>query len=418
MGNRKANSQYRWFVALTMFVATMATAVALIAPSPVIGEISKELGVSLGEATGATMLPFTLMVAISCIIGGAVIDRIGVPQVYAGSLILIMICEFLTLLIGNNIVALIILRALEGIGTGPIMGAVATIAAQWFPVKERSIVTGIQGMAMGLGIAVGFVVGPAIYQVTSSWQMSMAGVSIFCIISLILTFIVMFGPKPPISDNTCSTFGDVDVNSSDFKLALKQPATWLNILLIFLCSWSMQAFNDLTPAYIAIDSPVGVGLGPLEAGKMMMIYQLAYIIGSVLSGVVAIKIFKGRSKFVIFSGFIFTALFSCSIQFSAVFTNTLLFQGSLILVGLFMSMINPQVLAFVANNYPNHITGKVGGLTQGLGMFGGTPGVIVGALALHTTGQYSVSINIVAAVAIIGVVLSLWLNPPKLFVGK
>ncbi|NTU60437.1 MAG: MFS transporter, partial [Deltaproteobacteria bacterium] len=49
----------------------------------------------------------------------------------------------------------------------------------------------------------------------------------------------------------------------------------------------------------------------------------------------------------------------------------------------------------------------------GIGIFGGTCGVIAGATALHHTGRYGVSIVLVGAAAAVGLLLSLFLRPPS-----
>jgi len=408
-------TRFRWFVLLTMCIATMATAVALISPAPLMGPIAKAMGISLGEATGATMGAFTFCVALSCIVGGALVDRVGVPRVFIGSLLLVIVGELLTPVVGHTLGALTFLRAIEGAGTGPVMAAVTTIAAQWFPAHERPIVTGVQGMSMGLGIAIGFVVAPALFQSSGDWAITMAWLSVFCFIGLALTLIVAFGPKAPVVHDTLAVCDPEIVAGSDFKVALQQPVTWVGVLCVFLLSWVSQAFNDLTPAFIAVEPPVGIGLGPMTAGKMMMFYQIAFMAGAVMGGVISEKIFGGRAKPVVIMGFLLSAVFCLSIKLPFVFSNEGTLQFCLIIAGFFMSFVNPQVMAFISKNYPEHITGKVGGMTMGIGIFGGTAGVIAGSVALHATDLYQMSINIVGVIAVIGLIVALWLNPPKAF---
>lgn len=408
-------TRFRWFVLLTMCIATMATAVALISPAPLMGPIAQSMGVTLGEATGATMGAFTFCVALSCIVGGALVDRFGIPRVFICSLLLVIAGQIAVPAVGTSLGILALLRAVEGAGTGPIMAAVTAIAAQWFPVHERPIVTGVQGMSMGLGIAAGFVVAPAVFQLTGNWAAAMAWLSGFCFIGLILTLLMAWGPRVPVVNDTLGVCNPAIAAGSDFKVALRQRATWIGILCVFLLSWASQAFNDLTPAFIAVEPPVGIGLGPMEAGKMMMIYQIAFMAGAVASGIITEKIFAGRTKPVVLLGFLVSAVFCLAIKYTAVTANSMLLQLCLVGAGFFMSFVNPQVMAFIAKNYPEHITGKIGGMTMGIGIFGGTAGVIAGSVALHTTGLYQVSINIVGLVAAGGFIAAMWLNPPRDF---
>jgi MFS family permease len=242
----------------------------------------------------------------------------------------------------------------------------------------------------------------------------MAGMSVVSIVGLILSLFVVFGPKAPVA-NSLEICDASSGNASEFKLALGQIATWSGILCIFLFSWLNQAFNDITPGYLAIESPVGLGLGPMEAGKIMMIFQIAFMVGAVVSGIVTEKLFGGRAKPVVLISFLVTAVFTFSVKLPAVYSNQSTLLTCLIIAGFFMAWVNPQVMAFVAKNYPEQITGKVGGLIMGIGIFGGTAGVAAGSTALHTTGLYLVSITIVSVVAIVGGIVTLGLNPPKAF---
>jgi MFS family permease len=99
----------------------------------------------------------------------------------------------------------------------------------------------------------------------------------------------------------------------------------------------------------------------------------------------------------------------------AVTSRTSTLAICLILAGFFMGMPNAINMSFIANNYPEHITGSVGGFTMGLGIFGGAIGVAAGSTALHITGMYNVSIIIVVVVAIIGAIAGFGINPPGIF---
>ena len=83
-----------------------------------------------------------------------------------------------------------------------------------------------------------------------------------------------------------------------------------------------------------------------------------------------------------------------------------------------MGMPMANSMSFIANNYPEHITGSVGGFTFGLAVFGGTFGVAAGSAALHITGMYNVSIIIVGVVAVIGAIAGFGIKPVKIFDQK
>jgi MFS family permease len=412
MSNNLLYPKFRWFVLLTLAIVTASSSIALISPAPLMGIISHDLGLSLGETTGAMMGSFTLCVALSCIIGGIVIDRFGASRTFIGSLVLIITGELLTPIIGDNSGAMIFIRIMEGCGAGPIMAAFSTLAAEWFPMEERGIVTGVAGMSVGLGVAIGFVVSPVFYNLTGNWQSAMGWLSLFCFIGLALTIIMLLGPKAPEGKETVS---NETTDNYDYKRSMGLIVTWVCVACIFFNSWLNQAFNDLTPGYLAIDPPVGLGMGPMTAGQYMMIYQIAFMIGSILAGIAVEKIFKGNARPCILIGFILIAIFASTIKLSSVYSNSTTLLLCLILTGLFMATINPVVLAFIAKEYPKQITGKIGGMVQGLGIFGGTAGVAAGSVALHGTGTYQMSISIVSVIAIVGFLVAIMLKSPKNF---
>ena len=142
---------FRWYVMSTMLIAAVAQGIALISPAPLVGELSAQLGLSLGQVTGATMGAFIFFVAAGGVVGGIVVDRIGVPKTYIGSLFLLLVGTLLIPFIGKTIFGLIIARIIQGCGAGPIMSTISKIAAEWFKKSERGIMTGIQGMGVSLG---------------------------------------------------------------------------------------------------------------------------------------------------------------------------------------------------------------------------------------------------------------------------
>jgi len=416
MSNSTVYPGFRWFVFVTLCIVTASTAVALISPAPLMGPIAKSLGISLGEASGATMGTFNLFVALSALVGGWFLDKFGAVRVWVTCLILIIIGEIAMPSFGTSFWGLNNLRIIQGLGTGPIMASTARVAAQWFPRHERGIVTGIQGMAMGLGIAIGFIIAPAVFGATGNWASAIAWLSVIPLIALVMALVVYFGPKPPteLEEETSLT----EENKSVFLLALKLPVTWAAILCVVMQSWTFQAINDLIPGYIAVESPVGLGKGPMAAGQYMTIFSVAFMIGAVLSGFIVEKICKGKAKPLVCVGFLGTVVFTLGLGASFVTASDALLAICLILDGLFTAWVIPPSIAFIARHYPEHVTGKLGGLAQGIGIFGGTAGAFSGAYALHATGFYYASIYIIAIIAIIGFVFALGENPPQFAKNK
>ncbi len=408
--NENIYPKFRWFVLLTMLIVTSTTSLSLISPAPLIGEMIKSMPyLSAGQVTGMTMGVFNFFVAVAALLGGILLDKLGFVKVYLIGLVLITAGYLLIPIIGTTFWGMIFIRFLQGFGTGPVMGAAANIAASYFPLKERSIATGVQGFAVSFGIAVGLILVPKLFAATGSWQSALTYLAAVGIIGLVMTIIVIFGPKPPaITDERIKE----EHSAAEFKAAITKPVTWFAIFCIFAMSWVYQAFNDMTPGYMALDAPVGLGKGPAGAG-LLVGAQLSFMVGSILCGIICEKVFKGNPKILVSIGFLLGAFFTLLIKFQFITSN----EGALItvltLASFFFAFVNPLCMGYIAKNYPQKITGKLGGLAMGIGIFGGTAGVSAGAAALHTTGLYQMSITIMCIVCMVGFFLSFGLKTQK-----
>jgi cyanate permease len=239
-----------------------------------------------------------------------------------------------------------------------------------------------------------------------------AWISILGIIGLILLVIVAFGPKAPYTKLKAT--GNIKDKLSDFQLALRQPVTYIGALIFICGSWILQAFNDLSPAFLAVAPPIGVGLGPVLAGTIMVANIFGGMIAAASSGFLMKKVTNMQAKPIIITGFICAAIFTYSISLSFINSHMPALVIILLLAGL-NGLTMPCCVAFIALCYPPSITGRIEGIWQGIGIFGGSFGVFAGAAALSATGNYNMSFVIVSAVAIIAVIISLFINPSKAF---
>jgi MFS family permease len=406
--------KFRWYVLMATIVASLGQGMILIAPSPLVGQIAKTLQLDLGAATAAVMLPFTLFVAIGGIVGGMVLDKLGIAKTFIASCFIVLVCSILIPVLGDNVLGIALLRAIQGFVFGPVAVSGPRMAAEWFPKKERGFVQGTQGASLSLGITIGLISGPAI-AAGSGWQSALAWFGVSMLIGVIMFIIYAFGPKSPLSMGGAETG---HAGAVDFKMVFKLPVFWLTLLSVFALSWVMQGYNDLTPGHLAVPSPIGLGLGEQTAGTIMGMYTFAFMFGSLVSSFVAEKIFNGKYKLAVTVTFFLTAIFCAAVTLPVVSSNIVTLKICLILAGFFMGMPLATCMTFISNNYPEQITGSVGGMTMGLGIFGGTVGVAAGSFALHATGKYTVSMLIVIAVAIIGGFCGLGINAPKIFEKK
>ena len=414
-GQGDSYPRFRWLVLLAMFLVTAASDVIMIYPAPLMGVIAKSLGMTLGDTTAYLMGLFNLVVAISCIVGGIACDRAGLMPVLLFSSLSLALPTLGLPFFGQSFEGVLIIRLLQAVGCGTILATVSPVAALWFPLKDRGIVTGIQGTAVSLGIATGFVTAPALHALVGSWQVAISWIGVGCLVPVAVTLFVAIAPKPTVPTSSGDAYELNHAGVNDFKTALKQRATWIGVFVAFCFMWVLNAFNDLTPAYLAIEPPLGLGFGPMAAGKMMMALEIAAMIGAVATGFVMERIFKGKVRPVIVMGYLMFAILTFSIMLPAVHSTTQTITICLVVAGFFRAWVMPNAMAFVAMHYPPHITGKLVGMWIGIGIFGSATGVICGAYALRATGNYHLSIIIVSVMSLIGLTGTLFLKPPTVF---
>lgn len=403
---------FRWYIILMIVIAVVAQGMLLIAPTPLVGVIAESMNADLGAVTAVLMMPFTLLVAVGGVLSGLLMDKIGLYKTFLIGTALAAIAALLTPGIGQTFGSLIILRALQGLGCGPLIASGPKVAAEWFPKPQRGLVQGILGAALSLGIAIGLMASPQI-AAGGDWKSSIFTFGIVMTLAFILIAVSKFGPKAPVMEVL-----EGDEGKGDMKKVFALPVFWLTFISVFCLCWVMQGYNDLTPGHIAVPYPAGLGMGPEAAGKIMGMYSLAFLVGSLTSGFVAEKIFRGNYRLAMIVTFALTAVFCYSVMLSPVNSNGGTLTICLILAGFFMGMPNPIAQTSISNFYPEHITGTVGGFTMGLGIFGGTVGVAAGSAALHSTGMYDLSIIIVVVVALIGGIAALGVKAPKIFANK
>jgi MFS family permease len=406
MENTQTYSKFRWFWLWTITFSYMVVGMSIVFPAAFIGDMAKAMGLPVATVSFAGMAVFSLANAVGTILGGPILDKYGVSKtITIGALITLL--SYLLIPVFDSYTGLMILRVIMGLSTGPVVGCVSIIALKWFPKSERAIYSGFQGSGIAIGIFLCFAIIPGVfYGLTGmSWQKTFLIGSIAPLIALISCFITNF-VKPT---TQLPAYAD---HSADFKNAMRSPYFYMTIAIIFTSLWAMDAFNDLTPGYMAVPAPMGLGFGGAMSGQSMTLVSLGIIIGSLLSGFFVKFLFNNRVKPIILISFLGCAIFSVSVAFPAVYNNRSLLLTCLFLQGFFQSFAVPQMALYVAQSFSVTVAGRVYGAAMGIGVFGSV-GVTVGAFLLHATGTYHASIYAVGIVCLVGLVVSYFLSTPQ-----
>lgn len=397
----------RWLVLLAGGLALLAGNMYIISFASILTDIAGDLGIDMGAATNF-MSVFMLAASMGIIIGGMLCDRFGILFVLILSGLFASGGALLMPLLGHTYSTALIARVFEGIGMGFGSCLMSPIMATWFPPKEQGIAAGLLGMSISLGAVVGYPLSSGIFAATGSWQAMSAWISIVGWIGVVLTLILMAAPKPTLPSQVQAKEAPPSVNA--FKRQLAEPMTWICTLVVFFATWQLQSIYNITPTYLAADSPLGLGLGYMTASKLMLGASIAGVLAPLVSGVIQDRVFKTKARPFMFIGYAMCVVFMFLLLLPAVTGSNALLLVCIVLAATGVAVLFAAQPLYVSLNYPLHVIGKVFGIIFGLGAFGGAVGLFVAGRAVNATGNYHLAITLISLTAIVGLICVLFLK--------
>jgi len=179
-------TNYRWFVAILIFVLyTIANAdranIGVALPF-----IKKEFGLSNTEAGGIVSILF-MAYAIMQIPGGFIYTKVGVKKVLPISMFL---TSFFTLMQGltSSVLTFKLARFCLGLSEGPMPTGCLTTVNNWFPSKEKGTAGGIYAAASKCGPVITPTIGVLVMRYYGNWR----GIFIVCAIPGVILSIIWY----------------------------------------------------------------------------------------------------------------------------------------------------------------------------------------------------------------------------------
>lgn len=228
-----------------------------------------------------------------------------------------------------------------------------------------------------------------------------------------IAIVVVVSPKPQILPSQSQASVTPVSEGTALKRALSAPITWVGVLVTFFTAWTFFSLSNLTPAYLAADKPIGLGFGPMLAGKLMLAVMIAGMIGPVIAGMLQDKVFGGNARPVLLIGFALSCIFIYAILFPVVYRNMLVLVVCLILAGAVSAFLYPAIAVFVSETYQVQIVGKMLGLWLGLGILGGAAGNFFGGQAVMKFGNFTMALSMVSLAAAAGFIFAFFMVRPK-----
>ncbi|MDJ0034400.1 MFS transporter [Pantoea allii] len=149
-------TRVRYSILLFLFLATVFNYADRATLSVVAPFMSQELGFD-PEAMGLAFSAFGIAYVIMQLPGGWLLDRYGARMVYGCALIgwsLVTMLQGTISLYASPLMVLIILRLLMGAIEAPAFPANSRLSVQWFPNKERGLVTSVYQSAQYISLGI------------------------------------------------------------------------------------------------------------------------------------------------------------------------------------------------------------------------------------------------------------------------
>ena len=405
----------RWLVLITAVACYVAVGCFIIMLAPIIGLISDEFGRSPGEVSFYGMGLFGIVNAISVICSGFLYDKFGIKRILAVFSIGVLVIALLLPVFTQSMNGIILFRVLLGILGGPIAACLAPLGAAWFPPQERGRAGGIVSAALPVGITMSLMImGTQLGITHGNWRVALETLTVIPAAVVVLVIIMLIVTKNtvlPVEERDAALEGH---NKKLFASILKAPMIWLTILAFVFYMLCMNAMTDLTPGYIAIDRPMGLGLGSETASFVSMLNSIGNICGAIATGFIVDKLLKGRVRPILVAAFVVQAICIFLMRASFVTDTRPLMMVVLFLIGFTITVTACSLTTFIMLRFPLGVNGRVFSFSMGAGLLMGSVGVSVCAWMLHFSDGYMLPFLFVAIIAIVALVPSFLIEKVKM----
>jgi cyanate permease len=150
---------YRWVVLVAFMFIVAITQLLWITFAPITGDAASFYNVS-DLSIGLLSMSFMIVYVIVSIPASWVIDTYGIKVAVGIGAALTAVFGLLRGLWAANYTLVLVAQIGIAIGQPFVLNAVTTVAARWFPVRERATASGLGSLAMYLGIFLGLALTP------------------------------------------------------------------------------------------------------------------------------------------------------------------------------------------------------------------------------------------------------------------
>lgn len=331
---------YRWVVLGVFMLINIAIQVLWICFAPITGPAAEFYGVSDLSIGFLAMSFMFVYIPISMPISW-IIDTIGYRKSVSIGAVIMAVFGLLRGLLAANYTWVLVSTLGLAVAQPFMMNAISTVAAKWFPMKERATVGGLATIASFLGIAVGEVVSPGLYLRYGIQNMLLIYGAAAAVSALLFVLFTRKSPPTP----PCPEGQETRALMMDgLKGMLKMKDVWI-LLALFLVG--MGVFNGISTWIEGIVRSRGFTI--TQAGNLGGILLLGGVVGAAIIPVLSDRLHK-RKIFLVLG-----LILAIPGLIGATFTNSyILMVASLFVLGFFLMSLAPVGYQYAAEiTYPS-----------------------------------------------------------------
>jgi LPXTG-motif cell wall-anchored protein len=397
--------KYRWVVLLAFMLVVAINQLLWITFAPITGDAAKFYGVS-DLSIGLLSMSFMIVYLVVSIPASWVIDTYGIRVAVGIGAILTGIFGIMRGLTASSYTWVLVAQIGIAIGQPFILNAVTTVAARWFPVRERATASGLGSLAMYLGIFLGLILTPFLSARFQIGGMLMAYGAAAVVAAIVFFIFAKERPATP----PCPPEMEVRSLVWDGLKKIFRQRDFILLLVIFFIG--LGAFNAVTTWIEDILRPRG--FSSAQAGIIGGLMILGGIVGALVIPTLSDH-YRRRIPFIILA-LLGTALGLTGIALGASYWLLLV---SAFVMGFFLLSAGPIGFQYGAEiTYPTP-EGTSNGLLILMGQISGIAFIFaMDAIKSPQTGSMTPSLFALIGLVVVSLALSLFLKEPKTFLTE
>ena len=264
---------YRWIVLLVFMFVVAMNQLMWISFAPITGLAASYYDVS-DLSIGLLLLSFMVVYIIVSVPASWMIDTYGIRLSVGLGAVLTGGFGLMRGLVSDNYTLVLIAQIGIAVGQPFILNSMTTVAARWFPLKERATAAGMGSLAMYLGIVIALVLTPYLTLKTQIGGMLL----IYGVVSLlaVVVFFALVKERPP-TPPCAPEHEERSLVYAGLKDAFRNPNFILLMIVFFV---GLGVFNAVTTWIEDIVRPRGFSI--IEAGNIGGLMIGGGILGAVI----------------------------------------------------------------------------------------------------------------------------------------